>query len=242
MTKNQSPLVAEIVSELKTQGNPTRAAFVAKYFKTAEGQYGFGDKFLGLSVPTSRKIANRYWRGAEESDLTELLTSEWHEVRFVALAMLVKQFATADEIDQKSIFDFYLTHLEGINNWDLVDASASYICGEYLLTHPEEKTTILQLLSSENLWHRRVAVLSMFPLVKAGRLELPLHVAKVLLSDKQDLLHKAVGWMLRNLGDTDSKALRSFLDLHLSSMPRTMLRYAIEHFDITTRKEYLQRK
>lgn len=241
--QNAKPaVVAEIIKEFEQRLQPERARFLAGFFKTGPGQYAEGDQMLGISVPETRKLAARYGKAADLPEIAALLKNKWHEVRLVALIMLVKHYAKADSARQRAIYDFYLAHTKYINNWDLVDLSAHATIGQYLLEHPEEKPVFLKLIKSKNLWERRIAVLGMFPLVKASHFELPLQVAEALLADTEDLMHKAVGWMLRNVGDGDVKVLKAFLDKNLSHMPRTALRYAIEHFDQTTRREYLTRK
>lgn len=241
MAKNTA-IAQEIIEALQALGNPERAKHSSSYFKTGKGQYGEGDVFWGLRVPDTRKIAKRYFKGCSLEDVEHLLNHEVHEVRFVALEILVLMFEKADDVAQKQIYDFYLSHTQYINNWDLVDTSAPYILGEYSLKHPNELKTLQQLIVSTNLWERRMAIVSMFPKVREQHFETALNFAEALLTDKHDLIHKAVGWVLRDIGDNDISVLKKFLDKHADTMPRTTLRYALEHFEETTRKHYLALK
>ena len=244
MTKTkQSDIVTEILATLKAQANAERAKFVAGYFKTGAGQYGEGDIFWGLTVPAVRKIAMTYWKGATLTDIALLLINDVHEVRLVALLMLVKLFEMSqDEEVRTAIYDFYLDHTRTINNWDLVDLSAPRIVGMFALSHPDAQECLKELIKSKNVWERRIGMIAMLAFVKAGEYKLPLHQATALLDDTHDLLHKAVGWVLREIGKQDSQVLKIFLDKHAKTMPRTALRYAIEKFDDITRQHYLQLK
>lgn len=239
----QSDIVTEILAALKTQASVERAKFVAGYFKTGKGQYGEGDIFWGLTVPAVRKIAMTYWKGMTLTDIALLLANEVHEVRLVGLLMLVKLFEMAqDEKVRSAIYDFYLDHTKSINNWDLVDLSAPRIVGVFALSHPGAQACLKDLVTSKNIWERRISMIAMLAFVKAGEYKLPLQQATALLDDTHDLLHKAVGWVLREIGKQDSQVLETFLDKHAKTMPRTALRYAIEKFDDITRQHYLQLK
>lgn len=244
MTKTTySAVTSEVLAALKKQAEPARAEFVARYFKTGPGQYGEGDIFWGLTVPMQRQIAKRYWKGMTLEDLDQLMHHEVHEARLTALMMLVTLFEkTTDENVKTMIYEFYLDHTDRINNWDLVDTSAQYIVGEYALANPKEQATLKKLVKSESLWERRIGMVAMFAFVRHKKLSLPLAQAEALLTDKHDLIHKAVGWVLRDIGDEDRKALTQFLDQHAATMPRTALRYALEHFDVTSRTHYMQLK
>ena len=212
-----------------------RAEVSAWFFKTGPGQYGEGDVFLGITVPKMREVAKKY--ELPLSEIQKLLLSKIHEHRSVALVVLVNKFKCADEIGKKQIFDFYIKNAKNINNWDLVDSSAEYIVGEYLLERP--KAIIYKLAKSKNLWERRIAIISTFAFIKKGKFEDTFKIAEILLSDWHDLIHKAVGWMLREVGKRDQNALEKFLAKHCRVMPRTMLRYSIERFESGKRKFFL---
>lgn len=244
MTKTKySAIVTEVLQALKAQANPERAKLVAGYFKTGKGQYGEGDIFWGMSVPSVRKVAATFWKGMTLEDADQLLHHEVHEARQVALFMLTTLYQkTTDEKVKTAIYDFYLDHTDRINNWDLVDLSSATIVGDYILRHPSQQQCLKDLAKSKNLWERRIAMISTLALVKERQFALPLHQATALLSDKHDLLHKAVGWVLREIGKQDISVLKKFLNRHAATMPRTTLRYAIERFDEQTRKQYLAMK
>jgi 3-methyladenine DNA glycosylase AlkD len=230
---------ASIREELAAVSSAEDARFLAGYFKTGPGGYGEGDIFIGVRVPVSRTIAKRY-RSLPLEQIDELLESPIHEHRLCALHILVMQFEKAKtKRHREELFDFYMdAALRGrINNWDLVDTSAPTL-GKWLVEHPR-KTLILNLARSPKLWERRIAIMFTFAHIRALEFGVPQHIAMILLSDKQDLIHKAVGWMLREIGNRDGKVLRDFLDLHHTKMPRTMLRYAIEKFDPTERAHWL---
>ncbi len=225
-----------LIKLAKKQGNKERAQGAARYFKTGPGQYGEGDIFCGLTVPQCRIIAKQF---AELSlpEIKLLLKSKIHEIRLIALLILVKKYQ--DEANKKNIVDFYLKNTASINNWDLVDSSAHKILGHWFL---DKKTTVLEKLSdSKNLWERRIAVLASFPRLANNDFDLSIKLAKKLLSDQHDLMHKAVGWMLREMGKRSLKELKRFLDEHSRRMPRTMLRYAIEKLPEKERLNYLKK-
>ncbi len=222
--------------ELRAAGDATRAKHVALYFKTGKGEYGEGDVFLGIAVPAMRRIALQY-RALALSDLKKLLDSRIHEYRAAALEILATQYAYGDEKQREAIVDFYLQNTSRINNWDLVDASARPILGEYLKTRP--RRILRTLAKSKSLWERRIAIVSTMTLVWAGELEDAMEIAEMLLDDEHDLIHKAVGWVLREAGIQDRARLIAFLEKHYERMPRTALRYAIEHFPSEQRKKML---
>jgi 3-methyladenine DNA glycosylase AlkD len=230
------PTRRQLERELVSLADPQRAKNAAWFFKTGRGQYGEGDRFLGIPVPLQRKIALRY-RELALDDIAHLLASPFHEHRFTALEILVAQYERAEDGLREEIFLFYLEHTSGINNWDLVDTSAPYIVGEHLKTRP--RRLLAKLASSANLWERRIAIVSTLALVKHGEIEDTLSIASKLLVDKHDLIHKAVGWALREAGRVSRPALVGFLAKHYSSIPRTALRYAIEHFPPDQRKRIL---
>ena len=225
-------------NELRKLANPQKAKFLAGYFKTGKGEYAEGDIFIGITVPEQRKIAIRY-KTLDLREIQQLLNSKIHEERLVALLILVEQYKKANDLIKKKIFDFYLKNSKKINNWDLVDLSAEKILGEYLLD--KDKSIIYKLVKSKNIWERRIAVLTTFQFIKNRQYEATLRVAKLLLRDKHDLIQKAVGWMLREIGKRDLKVEEEFLKNYYKMMPRTMLRYAIEKFDKNKRDFYLKK-
>lgn len=228
-----------ILQELQAIADPKRAKASLWYFKTGPGQYGEGDVFIGITVPQMRRIATRY-RTASRSDVAALLKSRVHEHRFVALEILTMQYERGNAAERKSIVSFYTHHRDRINNWDLVDTSAPYILGDYLLT---TSTTILDRYArSRNLWDRRIAIVSTFPFIRTRRFAEPKRIAEKLLHDKEDLIHKAVGWMLREMGKQSKQELIAFLNEHYQTMPRTMLRYAIERLPESERRRYLAKR
>ncbi len=219
--------------------NPEKARVLRGFFKTGPGQYGEGDVFLGIVVPASRKIAKKYGDLALE-DVLVLLKSKIHEERLIALFILIAQFKKGDIRIKEEIFRLYLKHTAFINNWDLVDLSADKIVGAYLEKRPKE--ILYELARSESLWERRISIISTFHFIKEGKYEDTFAVASILLRDREDLIHKAAGWMLREVGKRCSEeAEEVFLRKHLEEMPRTMLRYAIERFSPEKRRQYLTR-
>lgn len=228
-----------ICQELRHCANPQRKAATEYFYKTKKGEYGAHDVFIGVPVPESRLIAKKY-QDAPLSDIKKLLASKVHEERLVALFLLVRNFDRSGIKDQKRLYHFYLENISGVNNWDLVDASAHKIIGAHLL-HKKDRHILKKLAESNNLWERRIAVVATWTLIKDDQYDDILKIAKMLLNDSHDLIHKAVGWMLREMGKRDVQALKDFLDKNIRYMPRTMLRYAIEKFPETERKEYLMR-
>lgn len=233
MTKIQS-----IISDLNKLKNKKRAEGSMRYFKTGKGQYGFGDVFLGLSVPEQRNISKKY-KDLPLPDLQKLLDSKIHEHRFTALRILVKQFENSSEKIKEKIAKFYLKNSKRINNWDLVDTSAHYILGKHLLN--KNRKILYKLVKSKNLWEKRISIISTFAFIRENDFEDALKISKALLSDSHDLIHKAVGWMLREVGKKSEKVLEDFLDEYAKVMPRTTLRYAIERFNPEKRKKYLNK-
>ena len=225
--------------ELKRLANPKRADNSLRFFKTAKGEYGEGDIFLGITTPVLKEVVRKY-QTLSLSELPELLESPIHEHRSVALGILVLQFGKADERQKEKLVAFYLKNTVYINNWDLVDISAAKILGEFLLD--KDKKVLFKLAGSDNLWERRIAIIATYAFIKRDRFKETLEIAKVLLHDKHDLIHKAVGWMLREVGKKDQAQEEEFLKKHYRRMPRTMLRYAIEKFAEEKRKLYLRRE
>jgi len=224
--------LSDLKKELRASADPERARNSAWFFKTGEGQYGHRDRFIGITVPVQRRIARRYVH-LPLTDVEKLLASPIHEHRFVALEILVAQYEQGDT----AVFGFYLKHTKFINNWDLVDTSANYIVGEHLRTRP--RTILYRLAKSKNLWERRIAIVSTQALMRAGEIDDTFAIAKLLLADDHDLIHKAVGWMLREAGKQSAPALVKFLKENYAQMPRTSLRYAIERFPAERRKQML---
>jgi 3-methyladenine DNA glycosylase AlkD len=254
----KNKLIDQLINELYGLGSASNSDFALRFFKTGKGQYGEGDVFLGISVPQQRTIAKKYINLPLPA-LQEMLDNKIHEFRLVALFILVYRYAKSDEKGKKEIADFYLKNTKKVNNWDLVDSSAPYILGDYLYykCHPElvsgskkipdqvrndkEKIILYKLARSENLWERRIAIITTQGFIRKNRFDDTLKIAEILINDKHDLIHKAVGWMLREVGNRDLKALYGFLDKHYQKMPRTMLRYAIEKLEKEKREFYMKR-
>ena len=231
---------ARVTKAIQSLASPTQARHLQRFFKTSKGEYGYGDVFLGITVPQIRKIANEY-KDLTLPQIDKLMASKFHEVRFCGLVILTLQFKSSSEaIVHKKIFDFYLKQVkaERVNNWDLVDVSAPII-GQYLIGLGSSNQLLLKLARSKSLWQRRVAIVFTFAFIREGIPQPTLLVAQVLLRDEQDLIHKATGWMLREMGKRNPIELRRFLEKNVSMMPRTMLRYAIEKFSSTERKRWL---
>jgi len=229
--------LSDLQRELVRASDPHSARDLAVFFKTGKGEYGEGDEFCGITVPELRKIAKRYLH-LPLADVKKLLGSRVHEHRFTALEILVFQFEAGDESAKKRVFDFYLKHARYINNWDLVDTSAPYIVGEYLATRPRK--VLYQLAKSSNIWERRIAIIATLAFIRSGDLKDTFGIAAVLLKDKHDLIHKAVGWMLREAGKRSQPAMLNFLAQNYASIPRTALRYAIERLPQSQRKAILK--
>jgi len=230
---------AEAVEKsLRTEASEQRAKDLSRFFKTGKGDYGEGDVFLGVSVPQQREVAKGF-TDCPLSEIARLLESSIHECRLTGLIILVSQFKKASEEDKKKIFEFYFKHSKKINNWDLVDLSAHKIVGEYLLG--KDVSVLNKLATSDNLWQRRISIIATFAFINKGQFNKSLELAQILLHDRHDLIQKAVGWMLREIGKRDEKVLIQFLDKHAKTMPRTMLRYAIEKLDEKKKKFYLAR-
>lgn len=231
-------VVARIQQELEAYADPTKKEYLPRFFKTGKGQYGEGDKFLGVVVPNARQVAKLHKDDSFEV-MAGLLQSEWHECRLCALLMLVERFKKSDATEKKVIYDFYLSRTARINNWDLVDLSAPGIVGEYLKDKSRED--LYRLADSSLLWDRRIAVVSTYTLIKNNDFIDILALSERLLPSGHDLMQKAVGWMLREMGKRDKDLLVQFLEKYCKIMPRTMLRYAIEKFPEEERREFMKR-
>lgn len=226
----------QIRAELQTLADPERARVAAPYFGAVPGGYGEGDTFLGMPVPAQRKVARNH-RDASLDDCAELLGSEVHEHRFVALAIMRRRFETGDVRERNAIADLYLDRRSAVNNWDLVDASAPYLLADRVRAKPRQ--LLDPLLRSGSVWDRRIAVLATFSLIRNDEFGETLDAAAKLLNDDHDLIHKAVGWMLREVGKRDVEVLRDFLRQHAGFMPRTALRYSIERLPKDERKRWM---
>ena len=231
-------MIGKIKKDFIKLKNPTKAKILSGFFKTGKGQYGEGDVFLGINVPLQRKLAQEYLT-LGQSDIQKLLDSKIHEHRLTALFILIKQYQQSGLKTKKEIVDFYLKNLSSINNWDLVDLSAPKILGDYF--QDKDKSVLYKLAQSNNLWKRRIAILATYTFIKNKQFNDTLKIAELLLGDKHDLIHKAVGWMLREVGKKDQKVEEVFLKKYYKIMPRTMLRYSIERFPEKKRKYYLKK-
>ena len=233
--------IKKIKEELKKLASSEKKKVYQRFFKTAKGEYGEGDIFLGVTTPDMRSVARKYFKDISLDELEELLESKIHEHRSVALVILVNKYERLAKTPKlkRDIFDFYLKHSKRANNWDLVDISCPKIVGSYLLEFPEERRILYKLASSKNLWQQRIAIVSTITLIKAGELEDTLKISKLLLNHPHDLIHKAVGWMLRELGKQDQDLLEKFLKKNYKNLPRMTLRYAIERFGEEKRLKFL---
>jgi 3-methyladenine DNA glycosylase AlkD len=227
----------EISKRLQKIGDKEDARFLQRFFKTGLGQYGGGDIFLGIRVPALRELAKEY-KALSPEKVLPLLRSPYHEERLFALILFVNAFTQGDETIQKKIYDLYMANTRHINNWDLVDISAPNIVGAFLLVR--SKKPLYQLAKSKSLWERRIAMLATFYFIRNNKFADTLKIAGILLQDKEDLIQKAVGWMLREVGKRDMECAEAFLQKHCPVMPRTMLRYAIERFSPAKRRKYLE--
>jgi 3-methyladenine DNA glycosylase AlkD len=231
--------VQEIRARLRNLGDKERAKNSQWFFKTGPGEYGEGDRFLGIKVPEIRKLAKEY-QGMPLAEATQLLQSPIHEERLLALLILVRSFSRGGERFKETIYHLYLDNTQYINNWDLVDLSAVYIVGAFLME--KSKKPLYALAKSKDMWERRIAIIATFYFIKDSEFTEAMKIARMLLSDKEDLIHKAVGWMLREVGKRHLATEERFLKEHYKKMPRTMLRYAIEKFPEPKRKRYLKGK
>ena len=234
-----SMTVQQIQKRLRQFASREKAKVLQRFFKTGPGEYGEGDHFLGVVVPDIRRVAKEF-QNAPLDEITTLLASTVHEERLLALLMLVQAYSGGDYSLKKKIYSLYLKNTKHINNWDLVDLSAPNIVGAYLLDR--NRTPLYTFAQSKNLWKRRIAILATFQFIKQNDFDDTLGISKILLMDEHDLLHKAVGWMLREVGKRSLPVEENFLSQHYKKMPRTMLRYAIERFPEGKRRRYLEGK
>lgn len=241
MKNKNSNALGNLREDLCQAANPQKAKILQRFFKTGKGEYAEGDIFLGVAVPQTRAIIKKYWREISIKEAEIILHDKIHEERLAALLILVEKFEKGDDIQKKEIFDLYLANTKHINNWDLVDMSAPKIVGAYF--EDKDKNILLDLAESKNLWERRIAMLATFRFIKNGDAAMALKIAEILISDKEDLIRKSVGWMLREIGkNCGQKIEEDFLRRHYRIMSRTTLRYAIERFDEQKRKYYLNLK
>lgn len=236
----------EIIERYLSLKNPQEARNLARFFKTGEGQYGYGDKFLGVRVPVTRNIVKDYKNKIDIDNCLKLVKSEWHEIRLAGFLLLIELYRKANKKKDfsaaKNIVKIYVNHIPYGNNWDLVDLVCEYILGDWLINHPQERHILDEFAEKkDSLWHHRVAIVSTFSLIRAGQYSDTIRIAKKFLSHKHDLIHKATGWMLREMGKRGGyDELIAFLDNHATEMPRTALRYSIERFPEDLRQYYLK--
>jgi len=232
-------MLLNLIKELQEQRNPKQAELLQRFFKTGPGEYGEGDKFLGIKVPIQRQIASKY-TDLNLQNIQKLLNSKAHEHRLVGLLILVDKFKKSSETEKGNIFNFYLKNTNNINNWDLVDLTSHKIVGEFLKN--KKRDVLYRLAESTNLWEKRISIISCFAYLKDQDFNDALRISEILLNDSHDLIHKAVGWVLREIGKKDKKVEEQFLKKHYKNMPRTTLRYAIERFGEEKRLKYLKGK
>lgn len=230
----------KVINELKGIADSEIAEHSARFFKSGPGEYGEGDQFLGIRVPKQRAIAKSYSH-ISLNDVHDLLKSPYHEIRLTALLILVYKYQKAKKYEQReNIYQFYIDHLDKVNNWDLVDSTAKYIVGQFLHEYNQDRSVLYTLSDSKNLWERRIAIIATFHFINKGDFETTLELSEKYLTDHEDLIHKATGWMLREIGKQNESVLINFLDMHYQKMPRTMLRYSIEKLDEPVRQRYLK--
>lgn len=240
---------AELHKLLLTKADPEKATLSQRFFKTGPGQYGEGDRFMGVIVPNIRQVAKE-GKAISLKEIEKLLHSRWHEDRLLAVVLLVMQFKKGDDAAKKNIYDLYLANTTYVNNWDIVDSSARQIVGGYLFGYPNVypkrypwSRVLTDLAMSSSMWERRIAMIATFYWLAKGESEPTIQIAELLINDKEDLMHKAVGWSLREMGkQVNADVLREFLAKHAVTMPRTTLRYAIEHFSPDERKMWLAKR
>jgi 3-methyladenine DNA glycosylase AlkD len=231
-------MLNKLIKDLQKLSSPEKAKIYQRFFKTGKGEYGEGDVFIGLTMPDQRSIAKKY-QDLSLPKIQQLLKSKIHEYRMSGLMILVNKYKKASEEEKANIFNFYIKNTKRINNWDLVDVTCPRIVGNFLLN--KDKKILYELSRSKNLWERRIAIISTMAFIDKKQFEDALAISEILLPDKHDLIHKAVGWMLREVGKKDENTLKKFLRQHYDQLPRTTLRYAIEKFPETERKKWLKK-
>lgn len=234
-----------IINEMTSLFDEKQASHLSRFFKTGKGEYGEGDKFLGIKVPVTRSIVKKYRKDISLQDIVQLINSEWHEIRLAGFLLLLDLYKSSMKSkgfeNSKSLVDFYIANIEKGNNWDLVDLVSEYILGDWILRSPEDEKILFEFAHKEDcLWHQRVAIVSTLTLIRAGKFDTTFQIAEKYLSSSHELLHKATGWMLREIGKRGGKnELIKFLNKHKNAMPRIMLRYAIEKFPEEERKYFM---
>jgi 3-methyladenine DNA glycosylase AlkD len=230
-----------IITELNTYANPNKIPDMMRFFKTAKGEYGEGDLFLGISVPNIRKVVKKHFWNMSFDEIKEMLSSKYHEHRMFALLVLVAQYKSkrfSDDVKKEEIYQFYIAHTKQINNWDLIDVTCPHIVGVHL--RDKERTILYEFANSDDLWRKRIAIISTFALINVYEYKDTLVIADILFHDSHDLIHKAVGWAIRNVGNKNREVMVEFLKPRYKTMPRTMLRYAIEKLPQEERQRYLK--
>lgn len=237
----------QVLSALRGLAKPEKADFLPGFFQAIPGGYGEGDQFLGCVVPDQRRVAKQF-RNLSRAELRRLFASPWHECRLTGMLVLVLQFQKAfkqtnrhREKESAELVDYYLSNLHAVNNWDIVDSTAHKILGAWLIEHPQERVCLDELSKSDVVWERRIAVIATYAFIKNDTFEDLVRIANRLLGDHHELIHKAVGWMLREMGKRDPPSLNRFLEQNATAMPRTMLRYSIERLPKTERESWMQR-
>ncbi len=227
----------EVIAQLKSFANLERKKTNQRFFKTGPGQYSEHEQFIGVRVPQIRLIAKQYFKQIDFSEIDQLIINPIHEVRFCALIILMNQY---QENNQETVFNYYLDNISSVNNWDLVDTSVPAIIGDYLVNHSEKTTLLFKWADSDDLWERRIAIVATFAFIRQNQFKLTLAISQILLKDQEDLIHKAVGWMLREVYKKDLNICMTFLRENYAQLPRTTLRYAIERMPEIDRKAYLK--
>jgi 3-methyladenine DNA glycosylase AlkD len=233
-------LAKDIEKDLLSHANKKKIPVHQRFFKTGKGEYGENDIFIGVNLPSQRIVARKYYDKLNLNKLRKLLTSPVHEHRLTSLIILNIKYKKCDDAGKKKIFDFYLKYRKHINNWDLVDSSAPYILGKYLMDKP--RGILTRLARSKSLWDKRIAIVTTWAFIRENQYDDTLRLAKMLLSDKHDLIHKASGWMLKEISKRDVKPVEDFLNKHASVMPRRMLRYTVEKLPVKKRIYYMKKK
>lgn len=230
----------DVLNDLKVHSVKEKKEIFPRFFKTGKGEYGEGDLFWGITVPNIRNIAKKYFKNISFEEVKKLVEDPIHEVRLTGYLILTYKFEKVDMFEKRKIVDFYLNNLSGVNNWDIVDLSCYKILGEYIFLNPGFKNILYELAYSGDLWKERISIVSTYALIRRGMFEDTLNISKRLLNHKPDLIHKAIGWMLREVGKRDLSVLRRFLNENIRDIPRTTLRYAIERMDENERERYLR--
>ena len=234
-------ILYQVKTELRAYASAEKSEILQRFFKTGKGEYGEGDKFLGVKVPEIRKVAGKFI-DLDFPNIEFLLTSPIHEERFLALAILTKRFTKGDLDEKEKVYRFYINHTDYINNWDLVDVSAPQVVGGYLFSLGSRFWSVLyEMAREDHLWRKRIAIMATFTFIRNNTFGPTLEISEILLNDKHDLIHKAVGWMLREVANRERPLVEKFLQKHCKTMPRTMLRYAIEKFPEELRQAYLKK-